>query len=118
MLQRSWSLRSIWRSGSIFEMEVVAYESATTLKALQLYQRKRREHRWRHAVAERAMVYAVRMARFYHRHVMERSSMRGRCLVFECCNLRRASHWFRPSGSPGLEIAGDAQCGRRVEPQG
>jgi hypothetical protein len=58
------------------------------------------------------MVAAVRMARFFHRHVMERSSMRGRCLAFEFCNLRRASHWFRPCGSPGLEIAVDAQCGR------
>jgi hypothetical protein len=58
------------------------------------------------------MVAAVRMARFFHRHVMERSSMRGRCLAFECCNLRRASHWFRPCGSPGLELADDAQCGR------
>jgi hypothetical protein len=112
LLQRSWSLRSIWRPSSIFEMAVVAYESATKLKAFEFNRRKSREHRWRHAVAERVMVAAVRMARFFHRHVMERSSMRGRCLAFECCNLRRASHWFRPCGSPGLEIAGDAQCGR------
>jgi hypothetical protein len=118
LLQRSWSLRSSWRSSSIFEMEVVAYESVTKLKALELYQRKRREHRWRHAVAERVMVAAVRMACFFHRHVMEHSSMRGRCLAFECCKLRRASHWFRLCGSPGLEMPGDAQCGRWVELQG
>lgn len=65
LLQRSWSLRPIWRPSSIFEMEVVSYESATKLKALELNQRKRREHRWRHAVAERVMVAAVRMARFF-----------------------------------------------------
>ena len=112
LLQRSWSLRSSWRPSSTFEMEVVSYESATKLKAFEFNRRKSREHRWRHAVAERVMVAAVRMARFFHRHVMDRSSMRGRCLAFECCNLRRASHWFRPCGSPGLEIAGDAQCGR------
>ena len=83
LLQRSWPLRSSWRPSSIFEMEVVAYDSATKLKAFEFNRRKRREHRWRHAVAERVMVAAVRMAPFFHRHVMERSSMRGRCLVEE-----------------------------------
>ena len=65
MLQRSWSLRPSWRPSSIFEMELVVYESATKLKALEFNRRKRREHRWRHAVAERVMVAAVRMARFF-----------------------------------------------------
>lgn len=64
LLQRSWSLRSLWRPSSIFEMEVVAYESLEQ-KALELNRRKRREHRWRHAVAERAMVATVRMTRFF-----------------------------------------------------
>ena len=42
LLQRSWSLRSSWRPSSIFEMELVAYESATKLKALEFNRRKRR----------------------------------------------------------------------------